>query len=238
MFGTIWHLIFIQPITTVLFWLSSFTGSIGISVILLTIIIQIVLVPLRLPSLISAKKLRAIKPKLDALKDVHGEDRMALAQAQLSLYQEHGISPFGGLLPTLLSIPIIIALYQVLINNITHIENSSVQFFWLNVTQYDPYFVLPLLVGGLQYFASSQLMAQNQTPTDPNKKLSENEQMMLAMQTQMKYIFPVLSGVLTASLPAGVGLYWLTSVVFAIIQHEVIERIYKYGSTNHTNPTN
>ncbi|NTV30656.1 membrane protein insertase YidC [candidate division WWE3 bacterium] len=238
MIGTIWHAVFFQPITTTLLWLSSFTGNIGVSVVLLTVIIQLILVPLRLPSLLSAKKLRHIKPKIDELKEQHGEDKVALAQAQMALYQEHGINPFGGLLPTLFSIPIIIALYQVLLNNITHIENSSVGFLWLNVTQHDPYFVLPILVGVLQFFASSQMMAQPAPAQPDKKKVDDTEQMMVAMQTQMKFIFPVLSGIITASLPSGVGLYWLTSTLFAIIQHEVIERIYKHGSSDHSNATN
>ena len=243
MIGTIWNTLIKQPILTTLLWLAGFTGNIGVAIIVLTIIIQLILIPLRLPSLKSARKMRDIKPKIDALKDVHGEDKMALAQAQMALYQEHGISPLGGLLPTLLSIPIIIALYQVLLHSITTIENSSTQFLWMNITHPDPYYVLPVLVGLMQFVMSSQMMTPN-TPAKPKDtgdkkevKPGDTEQMMQMMQTQMRFIFPIMSAVITASLPAGVGLYWLTSVVFAIIQNQAVEILHKNGSKDNTNST-
>lgn len=238
--GFIWNVIIKQPISTALVWLAQFSGNLGIAIVLLTIIIQVVLLPLRLPSIKSAQKMRAIKPEIDALKDLHGNDKMALAQAQMDLYKKHNISPLGGILPTLLSIPIIIALYQVLLNGLSTIDGASVLFLWLDITQKDPFFVLPVLVGIAQYVLSTMTLmpiAPKSTTGKDGKEAKSADDMAAMMQTQMKFIFPVMSGFITATLPAGVGLYWLTSVMFAIIQQLVVERL-KYGSQRDTTTTN
>lgn len=238
--GFIWNVIIKQPISTALVWLAQFSGNLGIAIVLLTIIIQVVLLPLRLPSIKSAQKMRAIKPEIDALKDLHGNDKMALAQAQMDLYKKHNISPLGGILPTLLSIPIIIALYQVLLNGLSTIDGASVHFLWLDITQKDPFFVLPVLVGIAQYVLSTMTLmpiAPKSTTGKDGKEAKSADDMAAMMQTQMKFIFPVMSGFITVTLPAGVGLYWLTSVMFAIIQQLVVERL-KYGSQRDTTTTN
>ena len=228
MLGNIWDLVFIQPITTTLLWLNGLTGNFGLSIILLTIILQLLMTPLRLPSLKSAKKMRQIQPELSKLKEKHKDDRMALAQAQMDLYREHGVSPLGGLLPTLLSIPIIFALYRVLLTTISSVEGVTTTLAWIDLAAPDPYYILPFAVAGAQFILSSQMMANqttnNSQENSEKKDEKSTEDMMQTVQSQMKYIFPIISGVVTATLPAGVGLYWLTSVVFAIIQHQVVEQ--------------
>ena len=231
MLGNIWQLIFIHPISATLLWLNDLTGNLGLAIILLTVIIQLLMTPLRLPSLKSAQKIRQLQPKIKDLKAKHKDDKMALAQSQMELYREHGVNPLGGLLPTLLSIPIIIALYHVLLTTLTGMDGSVTGFLWLDLTKPDRFYIIPLLVAGTQF-----LLSHIMTPkADPSQsKSGDPEEMMQAVQSQMKYIFPVLSGIITASLPSGVGLYWLISVAFAIIQHQSIEN----GSKNATTTSN
>ncbi len=223
--------------TAILLWLSHLTGNLGIGIIVLTILIQAVLLPLRIPSLKSSLKIKAIKPELDALKEQFKGNSMGLAQAQMELYKKNNINAFGGILPILLSIPIIIALYQVLLSTINTVQDVGMQFLWLDVTKPDQLFIIPILIGIAQFIASSQMMGAM-----PTKKASADvksqgpEEMAQMMQGQMKYIFPVMSAFITASLPAGVGLYWLTSTLFAIIQQQVINT--KYGFKDNTTITN
>lgn len=227
MLGQIWQQVFTGPLLATLLWLSDWTGNLGVAIVLLTVIIQLILTPLRLPSLRSARKMRELKPHLDNLKSKHGDDRTALAQAQMELYKEHNLNPLGGILPTLLSIPVIIALYQVLLNTLHTVEGLNTGFLWLDIARPDPIYLLPLLVAAAQFVMSSQLATSGSTPNQNQPATTETaakpDDMAQVMQSQMKFIFPVMSGVITATLPAGVGLYWLASVLFSIIQYQAVE---------------
>lgn len=241
MIGTIWEVIIKQPIEVALVFLAQFSGNMALAIIVLTIVIQLVMLPLRLPSVRSAQKIKALKPELDRLKEKHQDDKMAMAQAQMNLYKEHNISPLGGILPILLSIPIIIALYQVLLSSLSTIEGVSTTFLWLDVVKPDPFYIIPILVAAAQFISTTQLMQQTAAPVAPkvigDKKSQSPEDMAMAMQKQMRFIFPLMSAFFTAKLPSGIGLYWLTSVGFAIIQQHLITRK-PYGLKNATEPTN
>ncbi len=234
MIGTIWNTLIKQPITQLLLWLASFTGNLGVAIILLTLVIQLVLTPLRLPSLKSAQKMKLLKPKLDELKEKHADDQMKLAQAQMELYREHGLNPLGGILPTLLSIPIILALYRVLLTTLQNgTAGIATTFLWLDVTRPDPYYILPLIVGGSQWLMTRLMPSPLHTSTEENtpteksqdgnrgKTSGSMEEIMQSMQSQMGFVFPVFSALITATLPSGVGLYWIISVWFSTLQQQL-----------------
>lgn len=213
---TLWQTIFIQPIETALFFLADQTGSLGVAIILLTTLLQLLLLPLRLPSLRTASKMKELKPELDTLKEKHKKDPQALIEAQMSLYREHGISPFGGIGTMLLSLPIVIALYQVLRN--TFSSGSESLFLWLDLAHPDTYYILPLVVGISQW-----LMTKTSGQTAPSGD-KNTEDMAQTMQKQMQFIFPVLLAIITMQLPSGVGIYFIVSAWFAIIQQIWIQR--------------
>ncbi len=116
--GDFFNLIFFGPIVNLLVLilhgleLVHIPGALGLSVILLTIIVRLLVWPFMGSQLKSAKKMADLKPHLDALKEKHGSDKQALAAAQMALYKEHGVNPAGGCLPALIQLPVIWALYQ------------------------------------------------------------------------------------------------------------------------------
>lgn len=224
----LWQTFFIQPLEVSLIFLNGFLGNLGLAIVVLTIIIQLILVPLRMPSLKSAKKIQSLKPKLDELKEKHKEDKQALMKAQMDLYKAEGVSPLGGFLPTLLSLPIIIALYQVLSKSLGTASIGE-QFLWLNLKKPDPYFILPALTAISQWFLSKMMMSQNQpaavSPKANNTSEPSLEDSMMAAQKQMQFLFPLFSAFLVLSLPSGVGLYWIISLVFAIVQQWWVGRM-------------
>lgn len=245
-----WDLLFKTPILNLLFlFYRVFFYNFGLAVIALTVFIQLLLIPLRLPSLRSAKKMQDLKPELDGIRDKHKGDQKTFARAQMELYQKHGVNPLTGCLPTLLAVPFMIALYQVLIQVLnltdlgqlnqqlyfeflklsqTHIFNP--RFFWLNLTRSDPIFLLPLLVGFSQWYLSRSMQGSRvskpvKKPEEKDKEKKESmEEMMEAMQGQMQFMFPLMSVVITLSLPSGVSLYWLVSTLFAIIQQKIFTK--------------
>lgn len=119
--GTVFNTIFLIPIINLLvffykiFELVHLPGSLGFAIIFLTILIRGVLWPLTHSQLNSAQRMAALKPLLDELKEKH-KDKMELQKAQMELYKQHGINPAAGCLPTLIQLPILVALYQAIIH--------------------------------------------------------------------------------------------------------------------------
>src|SRR3989344_3978924 len=116
--GDIFNLLFLAPIINLLILIIRtldsvhLPGSLGIAIIILTVIIRILIWPFMSSQIRSTKKMADLKPHLDELKEKHKDDKQGLAQAQMALYKEHGVNPAGGCLPALIQIPIFIALYQ------------------------------------------------------------------------------------------------------------------------------
>lgn len=213
----IWHSFFINPLTSALFFLSNLTGNLGIAIIILTIGIQLLLFPLRLPSLRSAEKMKTLKPHLDNLKKKHKDNPQKMMQEQMELYREHGVSPFGGILSLLLSFPIVIALYQVF-QSAVGAETEGATFLWLHLAQPDGYYILPVIVAGTQW-----LLTRLSMPA-PSGNTGGEPDMAAAMQKNMQIIFPLMLGFITLQLPSGVGIYFVVSAVFAIIQQVIITK--------------
>jgi YidC/Oxa1 family membrane protein insertase len=118
--GAIFDTFFIAPIINVMvFFIHVFgaiglPGSLGLSIIALTIVIKLLIWPFMAAQLRSTKKMTDLKPHLDKLKEKHKEDKQKFAQAQMALFKEHGINPAAGCLPALIQMPVFIALYQVI----------------------------------------------------------------------------------------------------------------------------
>ena len=118
--GAAFDTFFIAPIINVMvFFIHVFSsigipGSLGLSIIALTIIIKILIWPFMTAQLRSTKKMADLKPHLDKLKEKHKDDRQKMSQAQMALFKEHGVNPAAGCLPAIIQMPVFIALYQVI----------------------------------------------------------------------------------------------------------------------------
>lgn len=116
----IFNTFFIAPIINIMvFFIHIFSsigipGSLGLSIIALTIVIKILIWPFMTAQLRSTKKMADLKPHLDKLKEKHKDDRQKMSQAQMALFKEHGVNPAAGCLPALIQMPVFIALYQVI----------------------------------------------------------------------------------------------------------------------------
>lgn len=224
--GAIWDLIILQPIINVLITISHFLwGNFGLSVIILTVVINILMYPLTVKQMRATKATQDLQPKLAELKKKHGSNSQALAQEQMKLYKESGLSPAGCLLPMLLQMPIWIALYQSIIRvmavnpesfvNLSRYLYSSWSvvyqalplnnnFLWMDLAA--PDMLLAVLVGGLMWV--QQKMAPTQVNPDPQQKA----------QTQtMQVMMPLMFTFLALSFPSGLALYWAVSNLIRIV---------------------
>ncbi len=108
----IWNSLLYQPLVNALVGFYGLIGNMGWAIIGLTIVIRTALIPLTVPSLKTAQKMKELAPKLEKLKKKHKNNRTALAQAQMELYKKHGANPLAGCFPQLVQIIILIALFQ------------------------------------------------------------------------------------------------------------------------------
>lgn len=109
----LWHLLLYQPLVNglILFYKILF-NNLGLAIIGLTLLIRLFLVPLTLPSLKMANKMKELAPQLEKLKKKHKGDQQAFAKAQLELYRQHGANPAAGCLPQIIQLLVLIALFQ------------------------------------------------------------------------------------------------------------------------------
>lgn len=239
MLGQLWNTLLYQPILLVLININGLLHNFGFSILALTILINTLLIPLRVPAQKSALKMQNLKPHLDVIKKKHGKDPKKLQEEQMKLYKEHGVNPAGGCLPLIVQFIILIALYQVLMGVITHGKIDGVaiqtQFLWFNLTKPDPFYILPIVTGLSQFILSkmmyppkkktiqdSKMIEKKKTEKDKKENPDFMSEMGDAMQTQMIYFMPIMTTIFALQFPSGLSLYWVTSTVFSIIQQYFI----------------
>ncbi|WP_281647320.1 membrane protein insertase YidC [Parendozoicomonas sp. Alg238-R29] len=203
-YGVLWW--FAKPLFLLLSFLHSLIGNWGFSIIALTIIVKGLFFPLSAASYRSMAKMRKLTPKMQALKEKHGDDRQALSQDMMKLYKEEKVNPMGGCLPILVQMPVFIALYWVLLESV-ELRHAP----WLgwiqDLSQMDPYFILPLIMGA-SMFAQQML---SPTPPDP-------------MQARVMKLMPVIFTFFFLWFPAGLVLYWVTNNLLSISQQWYITK--------------
>lgn len=205
-YGLLW------PISKVLFvileGIYKFIGNWGWSIVVLTLIIKIALFWLSNKSYVSMAKMRAIAPKLQALKDKHGDDRMAMSQEMMQLYRDEKVNPMAGCLPILIQMPIFLGLYWMLVESV-ELRHAPWIGWITDLSAMDPWFILPIFMGVTMYV--QQLL--NPQPTDP-------------MQAKMMKILPLVFTIFMLWFPAGLVLYWTVNNLFSMIhQHLVNKRV-------------
>ena len=205
-YGFLWF--FGQPIFWLLEKLHRLTGNWGWAIVLVTVVVKLLFYQLSAMSYRSMAKMKKLTPRMTALRERYGDDKMAMNQALMEMYKEEKVNPFGGCLPILVQIPVFIALYWVLLESV-ELRQASFAFWIKDLSTPDPYFVLPLLMGVtmvIQY-------KLNPTPTDP-------------IQQRIMQTLPVVFSVFFAFFPSGLVLYWLANNVLSIAQQWMINRQY------------
>ena len=193
-----------------LFWLLEqihhFVGNWGWSIVILTILIKLAFFHLSATSYRSMARMRNLQPRLLALKERYGDDRAKLNQAMMELYRTEKVNPLGGCLPIVVQIPVFIALYWVLLESV-ELRQAHFMFWIRDLSAYDPYFVLPILMGGTMVIQQRL----NPSPLDP-------------IQQKVMMILPIVFTVFFLFFPAGLVLYWLVNNTLSILQQWVITR--------------
>ncbi|MFZ5842819.1 MAG: membrane protein insertase YidC [Pseudomonadota bacterium] len=197
-----------QPLFWALTAIYSVVGNWGVAIILVTILVKLLLYPLANAQYRSFAKMRMLTPKLQALKERYGDDRQAFSQAMMELYKKEKVNPLGGCLPLLLTMPIFIALYWVLMESV-ELRHAGFMLWIKDLSVMDPYFVLPILMG------ISMWVMQKMQPVSPT---------MDPMQQKIMQYLPVIMSVFFLWFPAGLVLYWLVNNLLSIAQQAYITK--------------
>lgn len=194
-----------RPLLWILRQVHRVVGSWALAIVILTVLVKLATLYPSHRSMRSMKAMAELKPELDALKEKCGEDKNRFNMEMMALYKKHDVNPLGGCLPMLLQMPIWFALYSMLGNAV---ELYRVHFLWIkDLTAPDPYYILPLLTGGLM-FLQARL---SPPPADPQQKMMTN-------------FMPILFTGFSLFIPAGLTLYIMTSTVLGMIQQAVINK--------------
>jgi YidC/Oxa1 family membrane protein insertase len=212
---------FLTVIAKPIFWLleklHGLVGNWGWAIVLLTIVIKTVFYPLQAASYRSMARMKAVTPRLMALRERYGEDRVRLNQAMMELYKTEKINPLGGCLPIVVQIPVFIALYWVLLSSVEMRDAPWIG--WIqDLAAPDTLFgtipgldmpigLLPILMA-ITMFIQTKL---NPTPPDP-------------VQAKLMMFMPLIFSVMFFFFPAGLVLYWLVNNIYSIIQQWLITR--------------
>ncbi len=196
----------VVPLLDALNWVHGLVGNYGWAILILTLIINLLMFPLRHKSMVSMRKMQAIQPEVKAIQERYGKlkttdpERQKMNTELMNLYRERGVNPASGCVPMILTFPVLFAFYALLSQAI---EMRGAPFiFWLqDLSKHDPYYVTPLMMG------ASQVWQQRMTPAggDP-------------MQQKMMMMMPVIFTFMFLWAPSGLVLYWFTSNLLAIGQ--------------------
>jgi YidC/Oxa1 family membrane protein insertase len=197
------------PIRHVLVFLQGLVGNWGLAIIFLTIAIKAVLLPITTKAYKSMEAMKRVQPKLEKLKEKYENDQQKLAEKQMELFREEGVNPLGGCLPLLLQMPVYFALYRTIWNS-AELYNASFVLWIQDLSQPDPYYILPVVLGVIM-FGQQKLM--------PNT--SSNPQMKM-----MQYIMPLMFIPIMLFLPSGLVLYIFCNMVLTILQQLFIRNRY------------
>ena len=199
-----------KPLFLILHWMNDqFVHNYGWSIILLTILINMALFPLKLTNLKSMRKMQALQPELNKInqkyKGISMKDARATNKQQemMDLYKKHGVNPMGGCLPMLVQLPFLYAFYTVLA---VSIEMRNASWLWvgdLSQPEHLPIHLLPLIM------VVTSFIMQRMTPASPG--VDPNQQRMMQFMPLMYLFF-------FYSLSSGLVLYWLTSNLVGIAQ--------------------
>ncbi len=203
----------VVPLLQALKWINRFLGNYGWSIIVLTIIINLVIFPLRHRSMVSMRKMQALQPEMKAIQERYAKykvtdpERQKMNQEMMALYKQRGVNPASGCVPMLLTLPVLFAFYSMLY---AAIELRGAPFVgWItDLSRHDPWYVTPVLMG------LSMLWQQRITPTTADP-----------VQQKIFMLMPVFFLVFFLWAPSGLVIYWFVSNLLAIGQQYITNRL-------------
>lgn len=240
MWSNFWHTFFFDPVyNTLVFFVDIIPGGdVGIAIIATVLVVKTILLPISIKAAKTQKVMREIEPKLKKIKEDNKDDKQEQAQAMMKLYKEAGMNPFASIILIFLQIPFIIALY------FSVYSGGGIAFPEINMAVLYSFVEVPMTVtmnflsliditersvflalgAGVTQYIHVNLTMPKLKPKEAGAEPNLKEDFMRNMQTQMKYVMPVLIAVVAYSISAAIALYFLVSNLTTIAQEYFVKK--------------
>jgi len=201
--------------------------DLGIAIILLTVFIRLIFAPLFYKSAKNQIILQRLQPEIKKIQHAHKDNKEKQPAAMMDLYKKHEVNPFSGFLMIIIQLPVLIALYQVFLQGLSPDIFVHLYSFIVSPAHLNPMFLglidlekRSILMVGLAAIAQYWQGRLTLPEIKKGQELSPPER----IGRQMVYFGPILTVVILSSLPTAIGLYWLVTGVFSIVQQIYINK--------------
>lgn len=234
MFSTIWHTLFFDPIYNALVYFIDIIphGDVGLAIIATVVLVKMILLPLSIKAAKTQRIMKEIEPKVKEIKEKHKDNREEQAKAMMAVYKEANMNPLASVALIFIQIPIVIGLYfavsrgggvalpginvDLLYSFVAEPAIITMNFLQtIDITGRS--ITLAVAAGIAQYFYTNLTMPK-MAERDPDKAPDLKDDFMRNMQLQMRYVMPVLIGVIAYTISAAIALYFLVSNLVGIAQ--------------------
>lgn len=221
-----------KPLGFLLSWLYELIGSYGIALIIVTVIVKLCLYPVYAKSIKSTMKMTEVQPKIQEIQQKYAKDRELMNEKITELYKEEGVSMYGGCLPMVVQMIVIMGLFALLRNPMAYIDSDSMlfaihePFLWIQDLAQPDKWILPIMAAVATFIAT--LMSQNATA-------GANAQQTKMMNSMMKYFFPIMILWMARSYPAGLAIYWFGSQLIQIFYNMRFAKMRKESAEKRAN---
>jgi YidC/Oxa1 family membrane protein insertase len=201
------------PLLGVLKWINRFIGNYGWSIVLLTVVINALMFPLRHKSMVSMRRMQEIQPQIKAIQEKYGKlkttdpERQKMNTEMMALYKEKGVNPASGCVPMLLPMVVMIAFYEFLSQAI-ELRGAPFALWIQDLSLHDPLYVTPVLQG------VTMVWQQRVTPSSADPT-----------QQKMMMLMPLVFTFMFLWAPSGLVVFWFLSNLLGIGQQYVTNRI-------------
>ncbi|MDV2581607.1 YidC family membrane integrase SpoIIIJ [Alkalibacillus haloalkaliphilus] len=208
----IWNSFFVYPLSFLITYIAEgvFNEAFGASIVIVTVLLRILILPLNVKQLKSSQAMQLIQPELKEIREKYSskdaQTQQKLQQETMALFQRHGVNPLAGCLPIIAQMPILIAFYHAIVRTDEIAEHS---FLWFELGE--PSIILAFITFATTFIQQKIMMAG--TPA------ADNPQMQI-----MLYLLPVMIGAFALFFPAALALYWVVGNFFMIAQTLLIRR--------------
>ncbi|BCS36124.1 membrane protein insertase YidC [Luteitalea sp. TBR-22] len=209
-----WFAWLVVPLLRALKWVNGFVGNYGWSIIVLTILINIAIFPLRHKSVVSMRKMQDIQPRVKAIQDRYAHlkatdpARQKMNTELMELYKTAGVNPASGCVPMLLTMPVLFAFYA-LLSVAIELRGAPFMLWITDLSQHDPLYITPVIMG------ATMLWQQWITPAAGMDPAQKNVMMIMPLMFTFFFIWA----------PSGLVIYWLFSNLLTIGQQYLTNRI-------------